>query len=100
VAIIALLVGSTAALARAPSSWDGLAESAALKVGAAARQLAATAGTIGGAGRVGHLSVLRSDAEELVRRADTLARMAQEPLPEEAEAEERAPVPGKRPAGR
>ncbi len=69
-------------VARAPSAWDGLAESAALKVGVAARQLARTAGDIGGEGRIGRLSVLRSDAEDLVRRADALARRSLEPLRE------------------
>lgn len=61
--------------------WDGLAEGAALKLGTAARQLARTADEIGRAGRIGRLSLLRSDAEELVRRADALARMSLEPLP-------------------
>lgn len=100
--VIALLAASTAAVARAPSAWDGLAESASLKVGTAARQLAVTAGTIGREGRVGRLSVLRSDAEELVRRTDAFARIVQEPLPEEPEPEERArdPIPGKRASGR
>ena len=87
---------SSAVLARAPSAWDGLAESAALKIGTAARQLARTAGDVGGAGRIGALSAMRSDAEELVRRADALARMAQEPLPEDIEA--RTPSRGALPA--
>ncbi|MFN7144419.1 MAG: hypothetical protein ACK4YP_11625 [Myxococcota bacterium] len=82
VGVIALLCASTAVLARPPSAWDGLAESAALKVGTTARQLARTAGEIARDGRVGRLSVLRSDAEELVRRTDALTRMTREPLPE------------------
>ena len=63
--------------------WDGIAENAALKVGTTARQLARTASDIGATGWIGGLSVLRSDAEELVRRADALARMTTVPLPEE-----------------
>lgn len=63
--------------------WDAAAEGAALKVGTAARQLARTAAEIAVDGRIGRLSVLRSDADELVRRADALAKMAAEPLPTE-----------------
>lgn len=58
-----------------------MAEGAALKVGTAARQLARTAGDIAGSGRISRLSLLRADADELLRRADTLARMSREPLP-------------------
>ena len=60
-----------------------MAEGAALKLGTAARQLARTAEEIATDGRIGRLSVLRSDADELVRRAETLARMSAEPLPTE-----------------
>jgi hypothetical protein len=74
-----LLAGG--ALARAPSVWDGMAETTALKLGTASRQLSRTAGEIAGAGRVGELTLLRSDTDEVLRRADALARMAKEPLP-------------------
>ncbi len=77
--LLSLLAGSAAA--RTPSVWDGMAEGAALKLGVAARQLARTAHGIGADGRIGSLSLLRSDAEEVVRRADALTKMAQEPLP-------------------
>ena len=76
---------TTAAWAREASVWDGMAEGAALKVGTAARQLGRTAEAIAREGRIGRLSVLRSDADELARRADALARMAREPLPDDAE---------------
>ena len=62
------------------TAWDGLAEGSVLKLGAAATQLAETAATIAREGRVGHLSRLRADADELVRRADALVTMtADEP---------------------
>ena len=66
------------AVAKTPSAWDGLVEGAALKVGTAARQLARTAGEISGEGRIGHLTELRSDADELVRRSDMLVKLADE----------------------
>jgi cobalamin biosynthesis protein CobD/CbiB len=84
--LAALALGAalaTRASAREASVWDGMAEGAALKLGTAARQLGRTAESIAGDGRIGRLSVLRSDAEELVRRADALARMAREPLPDD-----------------
>jgi hypothetical protein len=58
-----------------------MAEGASLKVGTAARQLARTAGDIAKDGRISRLSLLRADADELVRRAEALARMSREPLP-------------------
>lgn len=57
-----------------PSAEDAIAEGAALKVGAAARQLAETAEAIARDGKIGRLSVLRADADELARRADLLVR--------------------------
>jgi hypothetical protein len=56
---------------------DTLAEAQALKLGEAARRLARTAGDIARDGRVGRLSQLRSDADDLARRADTLVRMTE-----------------------
>lgn len=58
-----------------------MAEGASMKVGIAARQLGRTAGDIAKDGRIGRLSLLRADADELVRRAEALARMSREPLP-------------------
>jgi hypothetical protein len=75
------LLGAGVAVAREPSVWDGMAENTALKLGTAARQLARTAGDIAGAGRIGSLTLLRADADEVVHRADTLVQMAEEPLP-------------------
>lgn len=63
----------------APSAWDGLAEGAALKLGVAAHVLALSADTIAREGRIGHLSELRSDADEVARRADVLATLTAEP---------------------
>lgn len=60
-----------------------MAEGAALKVGIAARQLARTADDISGGGRISRLSLLRADADELLRRAEALERMSREPLPVE-----------------
>jgi hypothetical protein len=56
---------------------DRLAESQALKLGEAARRLARTAGDIALDGRIGRLSQLRSDADDLARRAETLAQMTE-----------------------
>ena len=75
-----LLVGVAWA---APSPWSGPAESAALKVGTTARQLAQSAGRVSGEGRIGRLTVLRTDADDLVKRADALARLTEAPLPPE-----------------
>ncbi len=58
-----------------------MAEGASLKVGTAARQLAHTAGDIAKDGRISRLTLLRADADELVRRTEALARMSREPLP-------------------
>jgi hypothetical protein len=60
------------------SVTDALAEGAALNLGEAARQLARTGGSVGAAGRVGQLSALRSDAAEVVQRAEQLVRLASE----------------------
>lgn len=54
---------------------DRLAEAQALKLGEAARRLATTAGEIAKDGRIGRLSQLRSDADDVVRRAETLVTM-------------------------
>lgn len=60
------------------SVTDALAEGAALNLGEAARQLARTGGFVGADGRIGQLSVLRSDAAEVVERAKQLVRLAAE----------------------
>lgn len=70
-----LLVWIALLSAAEPAPEDALAEGAALKLGLAARQLADTGQRIAQDGRVGHLSALRGDADELVRRADMLVRL-------------------------
>ncbi len=64
---------------------DALAEGAALNLGEAARRLAQTADAIAADGRIGHLSALRSDADELAQRAEQLVRLTTEAV--------EAPVP-------
>jgi hypothetical protein len=54
---------------------ESLAEGAALKLGTAAKELAEVAGRIAGEGRIGRLSELRSDADDVVRRADLLVTL-------------------------
>jgi hypothetical protein len=86
-----VLLGAGTAVARPSQVWSGQAETAALRVGTAAQKLAETGRTIGMDGRIARLTVLRSDAEDLVRRADALARMTVEPLPEDTVPKDPAP---------
>jgi hypothetical protein len=51
---------------------DALAEGAALKLGIAARQLAATGAGIARAGRIGQLPLLRADADAVLERSERL----------------------------
>ena len=74
--------------------WSAAAEGGAVKLKIAAQDLARTAEQVKAAGRIGWLPVLRSQADELVRRAELLERLTA------VEAEERREGPGETPTGR
>lgn len=70
------------ALAQAPTEldqsilkWSSQAEGAAVNIKNSAQALATTAAQIQAEGRIGHLPVLRSQAEELARRAELFERI-------------------------
>jgi len=54
-------------------AWAARTESAAVRLRAAADQLADVADAVGASGRVSQLAVLSSDAAEVKKRADQLA---------------------------
>jgi len=62
-----------------PQRWSATAEGAAVKLKNAAKDLEATSAKIGAQGRLGWLPVLRSQAEEVQRRAEIFERLALSP---------------------
>ena len=74
-----------------PQRWSSTAEGAAVKLKNAAKDLEVTAAKIRGQGRMGWLPVLRSQAEELQRRAEIFERLAV--IPQEGAAAD-PPPPG------
>lgn len=71
-----------------PQRWSATAEGAAVKVKNAAKELESTAAKVREEGRIGWLPVLRSQAEELQRRAELFERLSGA-----TPVEEEAPVP-------
>ena len=62
-------------LDQATLKWSAAAEGAAVKLKNAARDLAGTAAKVEAEGRIGWLPVLRSQADEVARRAELLERL-------------------------
>lgn len=71
-----LLVVLIAADTPPDERWATRVENNAVRAREAATALSETAGTISRSGRAEQLAPLRSDVDELVRRADVLARLA------------------------
>lgn len=75
-----LLAGAAwaADLDQATLKWSAAAEGAAVKLKNAALELKATAENVQAEGRIGWLPVLRSQADEVARRAELLERLSGE----------------------
>ena len=83
--LLLTFVGATAWAAdldQATLKWSAAAEGAAVKLKNAARDLAETAAKVREDGRIGWLPVIRSQSDEVARRAELLERLMGEDTPE------------------